>query len=93
MAEGERTFHLFPRLPAELRLQVWEQSLDYEREVDITVRVEFVRDLSARIVFTPGTLASARHLLSRTSTPTILHTCREGRYSWFYQKAFSEIPL
>ncbi|KAK3338439.1 hypothetical protein B0H65DRAFT_323191 [Neurospora tetraspora] len=81
MANGGRTFHPFPRLPAELRLQVWEQSLDYRREVDVRVKS---RGLSKKLFDVK--------ILSRTPTPTILHTCQEGRYSRLYQQAFSDIP-
>ncbi|KAK1774702.1 hypothetical protein QBC45DRAFT_457873 [Copromyces sp. CBS 386.78] len=81
MADLGRTFHPFPRLPAELRLQVWEQSREYGREVD--VRVESRAGPGGR---------SSVHLLSRTPTPAILHTCQESRYSRAYQQAFMDIP-
>ncbi|KAK3485936.1 uncharacterized protein B0T23DRAFT_399508 [Neurospora hispaniola] len=77
-----RTFQPFPRLPAELRLQVWEQSPDNWREVD--VRVKSGQGPEGRF---------SVHLFSQTTTPEILHTCREARYSGAYQQAFSEIPF
>lgn len=77
MSTSERTFHPFSRLPAELRLQIWEQSRESGREVDVRFELREHRD--------------GRHLMSRTPTPAILHTCREARYSNIYRQAFSDV--
>ena len=72
-------FHRFPRLPLELRAQVWEASI---RARVVNVRVD---DRSGR----DGPLVL--YLGSSTSVPAPLHTCREARNQGLYQMVFTEL--
>ena len=72
------TFHPFPRLPAELRLRVWELTVEPR-----TVKVEF-----------RGRTEGSRWfevLHSTTPIPGSLQTCRESRNAGLYQRCFSEL--
>ncbi|KAI1108859.1 hypothetical protein F5Y14DRAFT_456581 [Nemania sp. NC0429] len=69
------TFHHFPRLPPELRVQIWEAAV-VPRTVEVGI---------------PGQSAVPRRLVSPTPVPAILQTCREARNPGLYQKAFSEL--
>lgn len=77
------TFHLFPRLPAELRNAVWELTLD-PREV--AIKANYLGEMSGdhfRVVV---------HLSSPTAMPGALQACRDSRYllaSRHYTRAFS----
>lgn len=70
------TFHPFPRLPAELRVQIWAMTV-----IPRTVEVRIAHRGSARMPY----------LVSPTPVPAILQTCREARYQGLYQQAFSEL--
>jgi hypothetical protein len=69
------TFYPFPRLPAELRDQIWEMIVS-PRTVDVRVYSDHSFTLQ---------------LASSTPVPAILHTCREARSHGCYQRAFSEL--
>ncbi|KAJ3573084.1 hypothetical protein NPX13_g4831 [Xylaria arbuscula] len=80
------TFHPFPRLPAELRLQIWAMTV-VPRIVDVNVEADT----------TPGPKRKFRDpplakLLSSTPVPAILQACQESRYQGLYEQAFTEIP-
>jgi hypothetical protein len=72
------TFHLFPRLPAELRLRVWELTVEPR-----TVKVEFKGTYEGSLWF--------ETLHSTTPIPGPLQTCRESRNAELYQRCFSEL--
>ncbi|KAF2003792.1 hypothetical protein P154DRAFT_590260 [Amniculicola lignicola CBS 123094] len=72
------TFHPFPRLPFELRAQIWEMTVE-PRVVDV------------RVAYSNEIMEYGRRLVSSTSTPAILHVCREARDHGLYEKGFSEI--
>jgi hypothetical protein len=74
------TFHPFPRLPAELRLQIWESTVE-PRSVDVQVCPKW----------TVGDKTYSTYLASSTPVPGPLHTCREARNQGLYQQAFSEL--
>jgi hypothetical protein len=69
----------FSRLPTELRLQIWEMTIE-PRIVD--VRMKESRSMPKGV-----------YLISKTPAPAILRVCRESRSIGLgaYQKAFSEI--
>jgi hypothetical protein len=73
------TFHLFPRLPAELRLRVWELTVEPR-----TVKVGFKSRYE-------GELWQTTALYSKTPIPGPLQTCRESRNAGVYQRCFSEL--
>ncbi|CAN9343449.1 unnamed protein product [Alternaria alternata] len=73
------TFHLFPRLPAELRLRVWELTVEPR-----TVKVGFKSRYE-------GELWQTTALYSKTPIPAPLQTCRESRNAGLYQRCFSEL--
>lgn len=77
---GMTTFHPFPRLPAELRAQIWELTVE-PRVVDVRVRMEHCiwRGKVTRVV------------RSSTPVPGPLQTCREARNSRLYQREFSDL--
>jgi hypothetical protein len=72
------TFHPFPRLPAELRDQIWEMTVE-PRTIDVRV----CRDRSWKI----------GRLVSSTPVPATLQSCREARnhLQRLYRRAFSEL--
>ncbi|CAI9633113.1 unnamed protein product [Alternaria burnsii] len=72
------TFHLFPRLPAELRLRVWELTVE-PRTVKIDLKSR--REGSRRYTV----------LHSTTPIPGLLQTCQESRNAGLYQRYFSEL--
>ena len=72
------SFHPFPRLPSELRAQIWEATAE-PRTVDVRYR------LSAD--------EPPMGLTSSTAVPAILHSCREARSIGPYKKVFSEIAM
>jgi hypothetical protein len=73
MTNSTTTFHLFPLLPSELRLKVWNLALSISRE--ITVICERERLL--------GTRRFKKSFRSQTAVPALLHTCRESRLEGF----------
>ncbi|OBT85287.1 hypothetical protein VE02_06535 [Pseudogymnoascus sp. 03VT05] len=64
------TFHLFPHLPFELRLKVWEHALSEPRTVIISCQRERL-DRERRF---------AKAFTSSTPPPPLLHTNHESRY-------------
>jgi hypothetical protein len=68
------TFHPFPRLPLELRIQIWAQAVTHER----VVRVRALRH--------PSTGSGG--YWSPTPTPAVTRTCQESRKYCSYQPAF-----
>ncbi|CAI6340088.1 unnamed protein product [Periconia digitata] len=88
MSSTMTSFHLFPRLPYELRLSIWE--LTVEPRI-VNVRVEPFNgdgDTGSRPI---SHKESAVCLRSSTPTPSTLHVCQESRNLRLYRKAFSEL--
>lgn len=95
------TFHPFPRLPSELRAQIWELTVE-PRIVEVGVVYHHptpatVTDPDPRRMNKPLP-PPVRHLRSPIPAPAQLHTCRDARehlgrhpYHNGYQKAFSKI--
>ncbi|KAK3503204.1 hypothetical protein B0T13DRAFT_456718 [Neurospora crassa] len=77
------TFHPFPLLPFELRLQIWESSI-HPRTVSLRVGT----------IWCPYNRDATYSLLSSSTTaaPALLHTCHESREVGLkaYTQAFSE---
>jgi len=71
------TFHSFPRLPLELREQIWKDTVEPR-----TVDVRRVRDRW-----------SQRQLLSSTPIPAILQSCREARNLGLYKRVHFEVDV
>ncbi|KAF2119738.1 hypothetical protein BDV96DRAFT_352009 [Lophiotrema nucula] len=69
-------FHLFPRLPFELRARIWELTVE-PRTVDVRIKH---REYKPPL------------LVSSTPVPGPLQACQEARNLQLYQQAFSEIP-
>ncbi|KAH6712543.1 hypothetical protein DL95DRAFT_393148 [Leptodontidium sp. 2 PMI_412] len=66
-------FHLFPTLPSELRLRVWDIILSDPRIVDISCRKGIVKSNQQHTRFVEA-------FLSSTPIPPTLHVSRESRY-------------
>ncbi|KAJ2998177.1 hypothetical protein NUW58_g414 [Xylaria curta] len=81
------TFHPFPRLPPELRAQIWKMTVT-PRVVDVRILYKFCATYSDYLLRQSLVLP---HLSSLTPVPAILQTCREARFQGLYQKAFSEL--
>ena len=73
-------FHLFPLLPSELRLKVWNIVLSKPRVVSINCKRELCEN-DRRI---------AKAFPPQAAPPAILHVCRESRFEGLsvYQQAF-----
>lgn len=86
------TFHLFPRLPFELRTRVWELTVE-PRIVELRiVSKRTTLPESARSEDGPReSWVTVQRLLSPTPVPAVLQTCREARNMGLYQQAFSEL--
>lgn len=54
------TFHLFNRLPAELRFQIWEDAIDNELQPVLTVRITTVGWLLTSFPTLPGVFLASR---------------------------------
>jgi hypothetical protein len=78
------TFHPFPRLPAELRLQIWQFTIE-PRIVDI--QIKYKRHT------TPPHRPHGPFLSSSTPIPAVLQTCRESRNAGLYQRAVSDLQV
>jgi hypothetical protein len=81
--------HPFPRLPAELRAQIWELTVE-SRTVDVRIvqkRIPVLPDVPS----TRSGLAS--YLVSHTPVPATQQTCQESRNLGLYQRAFSDVYL
>lgn len=76
------TFHPFPRLPAELRSQIWKLTTE-PRIVD--VMLQYKRDEYGRQI------DNDKYLVWHEPSPAVLHTCREARHEMPHQKVFSEL--
>ncbi|KAF2029896.1 hypothetical protein EK21DRAFT_66599 [Setomelanomma holmii] len=78
------TFHFFPRLPAELRAQIWEMTVE-PRTVDF-----YIADKDGAPKAPNACLESyyANPTLSSTPVPAMLHTCLEARKFCSYEKVF-----
>ncbi|KAI1810269.1 hypothetical protein GGS20DRAFT_568254 [Poronia punctata] len=70
------SFYPFPRLPFELRAHIWALTVE-------------PRIVEVRIL--PCKSSGAARLVSPTTVPAILQTCREGRSLGLYKQVFSEI--
>ena len=70
------TFHPFPRLPLELREQIWKDTVEPR-----TVDVRRVRKGTERY----------GQLVSSTPIPAILQSCREARNLGLYRRIFFEV--
>jgi hypothetical protein len=68
------TFHPFPRLPLELRVQIWENTVMRER----VLRVQ-----KLKIKLEPN-----KYFSSPTPAPAVTRACQESRKYCSYQKAF-----
>ncbi|USP81240.1 hypothetical protein yc1106_08514 [Curvularia clavata] len=74
------TFHPFCRLPKELRLLIWELTVE-PRLVD--VRTRFIERPHTRL----------RAASSSTPLPAQLHTCQESRKAGLYERSISDITV
>jgi hypothetical protein len=74
------TFHLFPQLPSELRLKVYDFALSTPRTVVVSCKREKIE----------GTREFAETFTSQNPVPALLHTCRESRIEGLkvYKPAF-----
>ncbi|KAF2003788.1 hypothetical protein P154DRAFT_379813, partial [Amniculicola lignicola CBS 123094] len=80
------TFYPFPRLPYELRMQIWEMTVE-PRTIHVRAK-KFEWKVSSA---TWGQNAPSPDLFSPTPAPAVLHVCREARNHGLYQMGFSEI--
>jgi hypothetical protein len=78
---GMATFHPFPRLPAELRAQIWQMTVE-PRIVGVCFKTK--RELGRR----PFSV-----LTSSTYVPAPLQTCQEARNARLYQRCFSDLAI
>ena len=72
------TFHPFPRLPYELRMQIWEMTVEPR-----VVNTEFRYGREIRLP----------PLASSTPVPAVLQACQEARNHGLYKKCFSELAV
>ena len=84
------TFHPFPRLPFELRAQVWELTVE-PRTVEIRVRYKETLVPDGDPSGNGPKMTRVRRLVSFTPVPATLQACREARNLGLYQHAFSEL--
>ncbi|CZR55805.1 uncharacterized protein PAC_05693 [Phialocephala subalpina] len=68
------TFTLFPKLPKELRLQVWNNASFITRNVDIWIAVLRVGDPLSQFVN-----SEHHYFVSSAPPPALLHCCQESR--------------
>lgn len=66
MQHETHAFHVFPLLPSELRIQIWQEA--------VTPRFVEVRARPKRAA--PDAIT---HILTRTPAPSLLHACHESR--------------
>ncbi|CAG9987777.1 unnamed protein product [Clonostachys byssicola] len=85
------TFHPFPRLPYELRIQIWKLTVE-PRTVEIRVG-GFYKDLGPKTKDKPEGEPADRqyvqYLVTPTPVPGPLQTCREARNLGLYQRSMS----
>ena len=74
-------FHPFPHLPSELRVRIWELTVE-PRIVEL--RVDHKRTIILGDALVP-------YLVSSTPAPAVLQACQEARNQGLYQQALSEI--
>ncbi|KAH7081960.1 hypothetical protein BKA63DRAFT_504994 [Paraphoma chrysanthemicola] len=70
------TFHPFPRLPLELRIQIWEEAFTQDRVLRVRERTVYLPPF-------------AKDYWSSTQVPAITRACQESRRYCSYQKAFT----
>ncbi|GFF93572.1 hypothetical protein IFM53868_07234 [Aspergillus udagawae] len=68
-------FHLFPRLPFELRARIWQLTVE-PRTVEVRVKKD------------DGLRGKILHVTSSTPVPAVLQVCHEARNQGLYQQAF-----
>ncbi|VUC37145.1 unnamed protein product [Clonostachys rosea] len=83
------TFHPFPLLPFELRIQIWRMTVE-PRTVELRVG-GFYKDLGPPLKDEPTDRQYVQYLVNMTPVPGALQTCREARNLGLYQKAMSEL--
>lgn len=83
------TFHPFPRLPIELRIQIWRMTVE-PRTVEIRVG-GFYKDLAPQVKDEPADRQYVQYLVNTTPVPAPLQTCREARNLGLYQRSMSEL--
>jgi hypothetical protein len=64
---------LFPKLPIEIRLKIWEYDCFFTRNVDI-----WAKNIKGVVCDETGEVAHYFH--SYTSPPSLLHVCKESRF-------------
>ncbi|KAF7167904.1 hypothetical protein CNMCM6106_003274 [Aspergillus hiratsukae] len=69
-------FHLFPRLPFELRARIWELTVE-PRTVEVRVKKQH------------GSWGKILHVTSSTPVPAVLQACHEARNLRLYRQAFN----
>jgi hypothetical protein len=67
------TFHLFPKLPSELRIKVWNIALSLPRVVRMSCKKERLK----------RTHHFTKSFVSHTAVPVLLQVCRESRLEGF----------
>ncbi|KAH7140617.1 hypothetical protein EDB81DRAFT_869979 [Dactylonectria macrodidyma] len=70
------TFHPFPRLPFEIRTQIWEMTVE-PRDLDVRSKNQY------------ETWGKTYYLTSSTPIPGVMQACHESRNLGLYQRAFS----
>ena len=81
------TFHPFPRLPFELRTQVWKATVE-----PCTVDVHFEYwDSNVECLGEQTAFQFRQVPVSSTPIPATLRTCREARIAALYQRCFAEL--
>lgn len=80
------TFGLFPKLPAELRIHIWELTVE-PRTVEIRLRDK------ATCSAADSHPHNSPYLYSSTPVPAPLQTCREARGLGLFQRAFSDLVI
>lgn len=74
------SFTLFPQLPLEIRMRIWELACFFPRNVDIWVThlpESYIREPPEN--YTRGGPPTPFRYLSRSPVPAILHVCNESR--------------
>jgi hypothetical protein len=66
-------FHLFPRLPLELRIRIWKMAVE-PREVRVGEQADIIHEGGRTL------RSTRRYFNSPTPAPALLHACHESRY-------------
>ncbi|KAJ5238544.1 hypothetical protein N7468_003163 [Penicillium chermesinum] len=78
MAEAERTFHIFPRLPTELRLEIWRLCLPYRVwDTDLPTDEAIYDEPNADGSYPCRVITTAR---LNGLPPVITRVCKESRF-------------